>query len=111
MRMLSFLTNLWENNMTLLLLILILIIVIPFLIFYLTKAKEHPKGLVAAALSNMGERFGYYIMNAVLLKGTKVQHGAGLFSGTAWLAGSGEQGQRWAAQCGLWPFRQQGLES
>jgi POT family proton-dependent oligopeptide transporter len=65
--MLSFLTNLWENNMTLLLLILILIIVIPFLIFYLTKAKEHPKGLVAAALSNMGERFGYYIMNAVLL--------------------------------------------
>lgn len=46
-----------------------------------------------------------------LLKGTKVQHGAGLFSGTAWLAGSGEQGQRWAAQCGLWPFRQQGLES
>ena len=67
MRMLSFLTNLWENNMTLLLLILILIIVIPFLLFYLTKAKEHPKGLVAAALSNMGERFGYYIMNAVLL--------------------------------------------
>ena len=67
MRMLSFLTNLWENNLTLLLLILILIIVIPFLIFYLTKAKEHPKGLVAAALSNMGERFGYYIMNAVLL--------------------------------------------
>ena len=67
MRMLSFLTNLWENNLTLLLLILILIIVIPFLIFYRTKAKEHPKGLVAAALSNMGERFGYYIMNAVLL--------------------------------------------
>ena len=29
--------------------------------------KNHPKGLVAAALSNMGERFGYYIMNAVLL--------------------------------------------
>ncbi len=29
--------------------------------------KGHPKGLVAAALSNMGERFGYYIMNAVLL--------------------------------------------
>ena len=67
MHFLSFLTNLWENNMTLLLLILILIIVIPFLVFYLTKAKEHPKGLVAAALSNMGERFGYYIMNAVLL--------------------------------------------
>src|SRR5574344_144318 len=29
--------------------------------------KNHPKGLFAAALSNMGERFGYYIMNAVLV--------------------------------------------
>lgn len=29
--------------------------------------KGHPKGLIAAALSNMGERFGYYVMNAVLL--------------------------------------------
>lgn len=29
--------------------------------------KNHPKGLLTAALSNMGERFGYYIMNAVLL--------------------------------------------
>ncbi|MBR1935637.1 MAG: MFS transporter, partial [Muribaculaceae bacterium] len=29
--------------------------------------KNHPKGLIPAALSNMGERFGYYIMNAVLL--------------------------------------------
>ena len=28
--------------------------------------KNHPKGLLPAALSNMGERFGYYIMNAVL---------------------------------------------
>ncbi len=28
--------------------------------------KNHPKGLLQAALSNMGERFGYYIMNAVL---------------------------------------------
>jgi len=28
--------------------------------------KNHPKGLISAALSNMGERFGYYIMNAVL---------------------------------------------
>ena len=27
---------------------------------------KHPKGLIPAALSNMGERFGYYIMNAVL---------------------------------------------
>ena len=26
-----------------------------------------PKGLIAAALANMGERFGYYIMNAVLV--------------------------------------------
>ena len=47
---------------------MILIVVIPFLVFYLNKAKkEHPKGLIAAALSNMGERFGYYIMNAVLV--------------------------------------------
>lgn len=29
--------------------------------------ESHPKGLLAAALSNMGERFGYYIMNAVLV--------------------------------------------
>lgn len=29
--------------------------------------RNHPKGLIPAALSNMGERFGYYIMNAVLL--------------------------------------------
>ena len=29
--------------------------------------KDHPRGLIPAALSNMGERFGYYIMNAVLL--------------------------------------------
>lgn len=28
--------------------------------------KNHPKGLLRAAFSNMGERFGYYIMNAVL---------------------------------------------
>ena len=50
------------------LLVAILIIVIPFLIYYLRTAKRyHPKGLIAAALSNMGERFGYYIMNAILL--------------------------------------------
>ena len=62
------LSNLWQSNRTLVILIGILILVIPFLVFYLTKAKkEHPKGLIAAALSNMGERFGYYIMNAVLL--------------------------------------------
>ena len=60
--------KLWETNAPLVILIAILIIVVPFLIFYLVKAKkEHPKGLIAAALSNMGERFGYYIMNAVLL--------------------------------------------
>jgi POT family proton-dependent oligopeptide transporter len=29
--------------------------------------KNHPKGLLPAALSNMGERFGYYIMMAILL--------------------------------------------
>lgn len=29
--------------------------------------KNQPKGLLSAALSNMGERFGYYIMNAVLV--------------------------------------------
>ncbi|MFV0417967.1 MAG: peptide MFS transporter [Dysgonomonas sp.] len=28
--------------------------------------KNHPKGLLAASLSNMGERFGFYIMMAVL---------------------------------------------
>jgi proton-dependent oligopeptide transporter, POT family len=28
--------------------------------------KGHPKGLLAAALSNMGERFGFYIMMAIL---------------------------------------------
>lgn len=46
----------------------IAIVVIPFLVYYVvTATKNHPKGLIAAALSNMGERFGYYIMNAVLL--------------------------------------------
>lgn len=28
--------------------------------------KSHPKGLIGAALSNMGERFGFYIMMAIL---------------------------------------------
>ncbi len=51
-----------------LILIAVLVVVIPFLVFYVLKArKEHPKGLISAALANMGERFGYYIMNAVLL--------------------------------------------
>lgn len=57
-----------QNNRTLAILTLIFIIVIPFAIYYIRDArKNHPKGLIAAALSNMGERFGYYIMNAVLL--------------------------------------------
>ena len=60
--------NLWETNRPLCVLIGVLIVVLPFLLFYLNKAKkEPPKGLIAAALSNMGERFGYYIMNAVLV--------------------------------------------
>ena len=29
--------------------------------------KGHPKGLIPAALANMGERFGFYIMMAILL--------------------------------------------
>ncbi len=49
-------------------LILVLIVVTPFVIYYVIDARRnHPKGLIGAALSNMGERFGYYIMNAVLL--------------------------------------------
>ncbi len=63
----SFISALWKSNQTLFILVCIVIVVIPFLIFYLRSSKEHPKGLIAAALSNMGERFGYYIMNAVLL--------------------------------------------
>ena len=60
--------NLWQTNQSLMILFAVLIIVIPFLVFYIVKARrEHPKGLIPAALANMGERFGYYIMNAVLL--------------------------------------------
>lgn len=66
--MLQSLLDFWNNNQTLAILIAILIVVIPLLIFYVIKAmKEHPKGLIPTALANMGERFGYYIMNAVLL--------------------------------------------
>ena len=55
-------------NTALLICIIGTIVIIPFLIYYVREAKlHHPKGLIAAALSNMGERFGYYIMNAVLL--------------------------------------------
>ena len=63
----DFITNLWNANTPLFMLIAGLIVVTPFIVFYVRKAlREHPKGLIPAALSNMGERFGYYIMNAVL---------------------------------------------
>ena len=62
------LATLWQEHRTMMVFFIVLIVVIPFLIFYLNKAKkEHPKGLIADALSNTGERFGYYIMNAVLV--------------------------------------------
>lgn len=57
-----------QVHRTLAILLAIIVVVTPFVVYYVIKAKnEHPKGLIAAALSNMGERFGYYIMNAVLL--------------------------------------------
>ena len=66
--MIEFCKNLWMENQTLAILCAILVVVVPLLVFYVVKAlKEHPKGLIPAALANMGERFGYYIMNAVLL--------------------------------------------
>ncbi len=62
------LQDLWNNNRMVAMLLAILVVVVPFLIYYVIEAKKkHPKGLISAALSNMGERFGYYIMNAVLL--------------------------------------------
>ena len=62
------LRDLWNNNRMVAMLIAILVVVVPFLVYYAIEAKKnHPKGLISAALSNMGERFGYYIMNAVLL--------------------------------------------
>lgn len=58
----------FNNHRTLAMLLATCVVIIPFLIYYVRIAKrDHPKGLIAAALSNMGERFGYYIMNAVLL--------------------------------------------
>lgn len=58
----------WQENSALAILLIILIIVIPLLVFYCIKAhRDHPKGLIQTAIANMGERFGYYIMNAVLL--------------------------------------------
>ena len=62
------LQDLWNNNRMVAMLLAILIVVLPFLVYYIIEARrKHPKGLISAALSNMGERFGYYIMNAVLL--------------------------------------------
>jgi len=66
--LLNSISTFWQNNQALCILLCILVIVVPLLIFYIAKAhREHPKGLIAAAIANMGERFGYYIMNAVLL--------------------------------------------
>jgi len=41
--------------------------------------KNHPKGLLAASLANMGERFGFYVMIAILLLFLNNKFG---FSGT-----------------------------
>ena len=41
--------------------------------------KNHPKGLLGAALSNMGERFGFYIMMAILVLFLQAKFG---FDGT-----------------------------
>ena len=57
----------FTEHRTLVFLLGVLVVVLPFLVYYvITALRHHPKGLIAAALSNMGERFGYYIMNAVL---------------------------------------------
>ncbi len=56
------------DHRTVAMLLAIIVVIIPFIVYYVRIAKrDHPKGLIAAALSNMGERFGYYIMNAILL--------------------------------------------
>lgn len=66
--MLQFIQDQWMNNRMWFMLACVLVVVTPFIVYYAVAAKRHhPKGLIAAALSNMGERFGYYIMNAVLL--------------------------------------------
>ena len=41
--------------------------------------KNQPKGLIAAALANMGERFGFYIMMAILVLFLQAKYG---FDGT-----------------------------
>ena len=57
----------FTEHRTLVFLLGVIIVVLPSLVYYvITALRHHPKGLIAAALSNMGERFGYYIMNAVL---------------------------------------------
>ena len=66
--MLLSIAQFWQEHSALAILLCILVIVIPLLVFYCIKAhRDHPKGLIPAAIANMGERFGYYIMNAVLL--------------------------------------------
>lgn len=37
--------------------------------------KKHPKGLIAAALANMGERFGFYTMMAILVLFLQAKYG------------------------------------
>lgn len=62
------LIDFFTNHRMVAMLLAILVVIIPFIVYYVTVAKKHhPKGLIAAALSNMGERFGYYIMNAILV--------------------------------------------
>ncbi len=46
--------------------IFVLVSKILHLYFSYPMFKNHPKGLIAAALANMGERFGFYIMMAIL---------------------------------------------
>ncbi len=66
--MLLSISQFWQEHSAFAILLCILAIVIPLLVFYCIKAhRDHPKGLIPAAIANMGERFGYYIMNAVLL--------------------------------------------
>lgn len=66
--MLLSISQFWQEHSALAILLCILALVIPLLVFYCIKAhRDHPKGLIPAAIANMGERFGYYIMNAVLL--------------------------------------------
>ena len=66
--MLLSIPSFWQENQALVILLCILVVVLPLLVFYIIKARrDHPKGLIPAAIANMGERFGYYIMNAVLL--------------------------------------------